>query len=209
MGSSFRKAARAYVRAMGGSRRAATSARSGRGSTVSLGAFLATVSSRGLDTALKELKLSSLVGKDVETVFAGLVNAISPDGSSREEIAARNAIVEALCFLYEKLVTDDSDAATTFEVLGEDLVRDALVVSVSAYVYERWLVELGRKIEERAITAAEAVRLEGEMKQYVRDSVKLDLSKQDVLQLNWKGKEGRDFVQKIYEDAYAFIGGFK
>lgn len=197
------------MRAMGGSRRAANAARSGRRSTASLGAFLAATISRGLGEALRELRLSSLVGKDVDTVFAGLMNAIAPDGSSREEIAGRDAISESLCFLYEKLVLNDTDADSVFGKLDKDLVEEAVVVSVSAYVYERWLIDLGRKIEEKSVTAAEAVRLEGEMKQYVRDSVKFDLSKQDVLEMNWKGKEGRDFVQKIYEDAYAFIGGSK
>jgi hypothetical protein len=170
---------------------------------------LATVATRGLDAALKAFKLSSLVGKDAETVFAGLVNAIAPEGKSREEIAARDAVAEALCFLYEKLVPGQPDASDAFENLSEELVREALLVSVSAYVYERWLVDLGRKIEEKAITAAEAVRLEGEMKQYVRDSVKVDLTKIEVLEMNWKGKDGRAFVQRIYEDAFAFIGGFK
>lgn len=208
-GNSFRKAGRAYVRALGGNRRAATSARSGRSSTASLGGFLATVASRGLDAALKTFKLSSLVGKDAETVFAGLVNAIAPEGSTREEIAARDAVAEALCFLYEKLLPDQPDAPTAFGELTEELVREALIVSVSSYVYERWLVDLGRRIEEKAISASEAVRLEGEMKQYVKDAVKVDLTKVDVLGMDWKGKDGREFVQRIYEDAYSFIGGFQ
>lgn len=208
-GNGFRAAGRAYVRALGGIGRAATSARSGRGSTASLGGFLATVASQGLDTALKSLKLSSLVGKDADTVFAGLMNAISPEGSSREEIAARDAVAESLCFLYEKLVTDQADTASAFAELGAELVAEALLVSVSAYVYERWLIDLGRKIEERAITAAEAVRLEEEMKQYVRESIKVDLAKTNVLEMNWKGTDGRELVQRIYEDAYAFLGGLK
>lgn len=208
-GNRFRKAGRAYVRAMGGSRRAATSARSGRTSTASLGRFLSTVASQGLDTALRSFKLSSLVGKDADTVFAGLMNAISPEGKSREEIAARDAVAESLCFLYEKLVTDQADLASVFAELSAELVAEALLVSVSAYVYERWLIDLGRKIEEKAITATEAVRLEEEMKRYVRESVKVDLAKTNVLELNWKGKDGRELVQRIYEDAYAFIGGLK
>lgn len=208
-GNGFRKAGRAYVRALGGNRRAATSARSGRSSTASLGGFLATVAKRGLEVALKTFKLSSLVGKDAETVFAGLVNAIAPEGSTREEIAARDAVAEALCFLYEKLLPDQPDAPSGFEGLTEELVSEALSVSVSSYVYERWLIDLGRKIEEKAISASEAVSLEGEMKQYVKDAVKVDLSKIDVLGMDWKGKDGREFVQRIYEDAYSFIGGSK
>ena len=51
--------------------------------------------------------------------------------------------------------------------MDADSIRSAVVSSVSAYIYHRWLQELGDRIEENAVTADDAVRLEKEVRDYV------------------------------------------
>jgi hypothetical protein len=45
------------------------------------------------------------------------------------------------------------------------------------------------------------------MKVYIRDSVKLEFGDQNVLDINWRGGDGRQLVEKIYQEAFSLIGG--
>jgi len=203
---SLRKAGLSYVKALGGSRRAARSSAAGRNATASLGAFLSGVSSSGLDATLRTFHLAAYIGKDAETVFAAVINAICPEGTSREDVAARQSVAEALWQLYGALIPDDGDL-TPLNSLTDEQVQTTIVTSVAAYIYRRWLGDLGIKIEQKAITAKDAVKLERQMKTYIRDSVKLELGQHSAVTINWKAKEGRELVERIYQDAFSLIGG--
>lgn len=204
--AAFAKAARSYVRAHGGPRRAAQAATSGRSATARLGRFLADVSRRGLDAALDALDLATVVGRDAQTVFAAIANALAPNGASPEQAVAREAVGDVLEGLYERFALADGDLAR-LNSLSIDDVRQAVVDSVSSYIYHRWLQELGRQIEQKAISPAQAVRLERDVKQFVKDSTILDLKGEDVLAMDWDGEWGRAFVERIYADAYRLLGG--
>jgi len=203
---SLRKAGRSYVMALGGTKRAARSSAAGRSATASLGAFLSSVASSGLDATLRTLRLTAYVGKDAETVFAAVINAICPEGSSREDVAARESVTDALWQLYGALIPEDGNLAP-LDSLTDEQVQATIVTSVAAYIYRRWLGDLGIKIEQKAISAKDAVKLERQMKTYVRDSVKLELSERSALTIDWKGKEGRELVERIYQDSFSLIGG--
>jgi hypothetical protein len=86
-------------------------------------------------------------------------------------------------------------------------VADTVELSVSAYVYQRWLFDLSLKIEEHAVSEAEAVRLERDVKTFVKGLVKLKLNDTKALDLDWKGAAGKTFTQEIYEAAYRLLGG--
>jgi hypothetical protein len=203
---SIRKAARSYVKALGGSRRAARSSAAGRNATASLGSFLTGIASNGLDATLRTFHLAAYVGKDAETVFAAVINAICPEGASREDVAARESVSDALWQLYGKLIPEDGNL-TALNSLTDEQVQTTLITSIATYIYRRWLGDLGIKIEQKAISANDAVKLERQMKTYIRDSVKLELGGRTALTVDWKAKEGRELVESIYRDAFNLIGG--
>lgn len=202
----YRKAARGYVKALGGSRRAARSSAAGRSATASLASFLSGVASNGLDTTLRTLKLASFIGRDAESVFAAVINAICPDGSAREDVAARESVNDALWQLYGDLIPEDGDL-TPLNSLTEQQLKATILTSIVAYIYRRWLGDLGIKIEQKAVSAKDAVKLERQMKVYIRDSVKLEFGDRSALTIDWKGREGRELVEKIYQEAFSLIGG--
>lgn len=202
--TSLRTAARNYVRARGGPRRAASTATSDRSAAAALGHFLSTVATRGIEAGLNAIGLKSLVGKDIEEVFAEIANALAPDAALRSHASARKAINEALYRTLEANLKRDEDIATLESMSGKD-VADALRDCVTACIYSRWLEELGLSIERRAISATEAVRLEREVKQYVRECVRLETGDKDVLSINWRGPEGRGIITRIFEDAYSLL----
>lgn len=203
-GGRMRRAATRYVRAKGGARRAAAQATSGRASTARLGGFLSDVAARGFAEAARSLGLE-VIGQAADVVLAAILNAIAPAGNTDDDATARRAINETLCDLMQRHGAVDG-GVEQLNALTADGVKNAIQSSVSAYVYQCWLLELSKQVEQNAVSADRAVRLEREVRVYVRDLVKLNLQDRDVLRIDWAGTEGRRFTQDIYEQAYGLLG---
>lgn len=204
--SGYGRAAKAYVRALGGHRSAATSGRSARSSTRALGGFLSDVRNHGFAGALDRIGLRELVGKDVHAVFAALVDAIAPEGVTREEVAAREAVCETLADLFGQFVVADPTGAALAQAMTPDGVRGALESCVVSAAFNRWLDDLARQIEAKAISAAEALKAERDIHQYMVDTVKLDFAGRDPLSIEWK-TDGQALIDRLYDDAYRMLEG--
>lgn len=203
---SFRSAGRAYVRARGGSSGAARAARAGRRATAALAGFLSSVTANGLGPTLERLELTSYVGRDAQQVFAAISNALAPAGASLEEAVARRATNEVLLGFYERFGIQENGLAR-LEAMSADDIRKAVEASISAYVYHRWLEELGEMIEQKVVSPLEAERIEGQMRDYVNEVVHLDLNNVDVVALDWKGPAGAKLIEDLYAQAYGVLGG--
>ncbi|MFO0590453.1 MAG: Qat anti-phage system associated protein QatB [Polyangiaceae bacterium] len=203
---SFQSAGRAYVRARGGSSGAARAARAGRRATAALAGFLSGVATNGLRPTLERLGLTSYVGRDAQQVFAAISNALAPAGASLEEAVARRATNEVLLGFYERLGVQENGLAR-LEAMSADDIKKAVEDSISAYVYHRWLEELGEMIEQRVVSPLEAERIEGQMRGYVNEVVHLDLKYVDVVALDWKGPAGTKLIEDLYAQAYGVLGG--
>lgn len=204
---SFRKAARAYARASRGSGSGAAGARSGKRATAALGGFLSAAAGQGgLQRALEGLGFGGVVGRDVNEVLAAISNALAPDGATKEEAAARDAVNEAIESLYERFLSEGRDLSALETMTPADIAA-SVAACVEAYVYNRWLGDLGVRIEQKAVSAAEAVRIERDVRAFIHETVRLDMTRVDVMTLDWRGEPGRLFVETIYRDAYALFGG--
>lgn len=203
-GGRIQRAARRYVSGRGGSRAAAWSAQSGRQATQRLGGFLAAVSAGGFRAAAEGFRLDIVLGQPVDAVFAAIANAIAPAGATLEEAAARRAVDDALCLLYERVGLQDGDFAK-LDAVDVDTVREVLQASVAGYIYNRWLQEVGDRIERRSVSADAAVDLERQVRQFVTETVRIDFEGIDVLRFNWADRQGREFVERIYRDAYSLL----
>lgn len=195
---------RKYVGALGGARRASSTSRAGRAFTARLGQFLSSVGSRGLNETLQSFGLSSFIGKDSESIFTAISNALAPAGSSREEAIARRAVNEALEVLYEQVILADGDLSN-LDQMGTQEIAQALQASVSSYIYQRWLAELEIVLEKKAVSASQAVRYERDMWVYIQECVELDMQGIDVLSMDWNGQAGQQFIDKIFTEAYRIL----
>ena len=207
-GHGMGRSAQRYVRALGGSRLASTSSTGGRRAASRFAGFLSDVARGGLADAFEKLGLGSIVGRDLDSVVAAIADAVCPEGADREEIAAREATSEALEEVFSDVINSGADPAQ-LDAMTAAGVGKAVEAMVASYIYNRWLGDLGAKIEEKAISPQQAVRVEHRMKEFIRDAVKLDLAQRDPLSIDWRGAEGRDLMGRIYTDAFAVIGGEK
>ena len=139
-------------------------------------------------------------------MLAAIANALAPDGATQEEAVARQAVNETLAYLYERYGLADGDL-TKLDAMDRAGVAEAVGVSVTAYIYHRWVQELGRKIEENSVSAQDAVRLERDVRAFIAETVLLDMTRVDPVTLDWGGPAGQRFVEQIYADAYAMLEG--
>jgi len=150
------------------------------------------------------LGLARLVGQPAEAVVAALLDVLAPAGATLEEAAARKAATEALWALYDRFGLEDGDLGK-LDRMDRGTVAEMIEVSVVTYIYGRWLQELGERLESRSVSDQEAVTLERQVKEYVKETVKLDLAKADVLGVDWAGAAGRRLVEQVYQEAYSFL----
>lgn len=197
-------ASNAYVASRGGARAAASSARSGRQASSRLGSFLGSVASRGLSETLRDIGLSDLIGKDAETVLAGICDRLVPAGNTKEEAAARRSVNEVLEDLFVQHIEETGDVAA-LERLDDTAIATAVEKSIIEYVFHRWLDDLGKSIEKGAVSENQAVELEQQVRQYVRNAVVLALDGRDVVHTRWVAGEGQRVVDGIYRDVYGIL----
>lgn len=202
----MRRAALRYVRALGGASRASSSSPSGRRAAGRFAGFLSDVARCGVGDAFANLGLGSIVGRDLDSVIAAVADAICPAGADREEIAAREATAEALEVVFAEVIAGGADVSQ-LDVMTAGGVGTAIEAMVASYIYNRWLGDLGVKVEQKAMSPQQAVRVEQRMKEFIRDAVKLDLQQRDPLKVDWRGVEGQQMIGQIYSDAFAVIGG--
>ncbi len=164
------------------------------------------MAARGFTEAARALGLQNIVGQKVDAVLAAVINAIAPVGTSNDDAIARRAASETLRELFEKHGVEESGLDALNAMTPTD-VTDTIEISVAGYVYQRWLFDLSQRIEQNAVSEAEAIRLERDVKTFVAGLVKLKLDGKQALQLDWKGADGKKFVQEIYEAAYKLLGG--
>lgn len=202
----FGRAGRRYVAAKGGASKAAASSTSGRATTARIGGFLSDVVSRGFVEAARSLGIVTTVGQKVDVVLAAVINTIAPPGTTNDDAIARRASSETLREMFEKHGVEENGVEALNAMTPAD-VAETIELSVSAYVYQQWLFELSQKIEEHAVSETQAVRLERDVKGFVRGLVKLKLDGNKALQMDWKGAQGQTFVREIFESAYSLLGG--
>ena len=200
----FRNAASSYVKSYGGGRRASRTAISGKASGGRLSGFLSGIANQGIERTLERFGLSDCLGKSAEYTLTKIADLVSPSGATNEDAAAREAIIDAMSFVYDNFELNDKDITELDSISKSDF---ELVIKeyVSSYIFNRWLHELGLKFEEKAASTSELIEIEKEAKEYIREAVKLDLGKIDLLKVDFNSGNGKRIMNKIFDVAYILI----
>jgi hypothetical protein len=206
--ASFAPSFRKYVSARGGSRTAAHTALSGRAVAGAFGGFLADVVRDGITGAANVLGLVDIVGRDAEFVLASFIDLIAPDGALLEDAAARKALIETTFEMFDRFNVEERGMEALNDLDAEGM-KEIVCLFVTNYVYERFLMEMANCIERGLLSETDANALTDQGKEFVEGEVRFDLTQLDVLQIDWHGQEGKDFVRSIYERAYWLLGVVK
>lgn len=197
-------AGRSYVKARGGARRAAQSSAAGRVATGRVVGFLSRIATSGVANALESIGLRDVLGQSVEAALAAIMNRLSPSGAGLDEAAARKAVDLAILSIFEEYSVE-TDGLERLDEMDAASVERAFQTVVSEYVFQRWLAELGKRVEEGAVSVSEALRLEAIAKECIVEATQLDFRDYDILGTDWNGIESQKIINDIYEQAYVFL----
>lgn len=200
----FNNAASSYVNSYGGANNIAQTALSGKSSGIRFSDFISGVANQGINSTLKSYGLSDCIGESAEYVLTKIADVIAPAGGVNEEAAAREAIIDVLAFLYENFELNNKEI-TELDSISKSNFELVIKEYVSSYIFNRWLHELGLKFEEKAPSTHELVDIEIEAKAYIKEAVKLDLSKINLLEIDFNSGRGKEIIDDIFKEAYIFI----
>ncbi|WP_282161072.1 Qat anti-phage system associated protein QatB [Ulvibacterium marinum] len=203
-GSSFKTFAKSYIKSSGGSRAVTNSSIAGINVGKNYLGFLSDVSGDGLNETLQKYNLSDCIGKSSEEVIAKIADRIAPIGSTNDEAIARAAIMIAFDKLYEKMLDSGKDIES-FDSIDSETLSDTVVEFVSAYIFKKWVYEAGIALERNNLTEREAIKLENEMRFFIRDEVKNGFKKTEISKIDLAQGEGRKIIEDIFELAYSTL----
>ncbi len=200
----MRRAARGFVKAQGGARKAARTASAGRATAGRLGVALSAAVMMGSSGMRKALGIQ-YVGQDVYALLAELVDVIAPDGASNEETAARAAATETLETLFKQYDVAEQ-GLEGLDQLNRESIGEVIEQYVSTYIYTRLMEVLGSRLENNPnVSVQEVCRMERDIEGYIRESIKLELSERDILRVDWSSQEGHTFIEEIFTEGYELL----
>jgi hypothetical protein len=165
----------------------------------SLGGFLSSVVTVGLDEALRGIGLNDLVGRSATEVAAGLLEVLVGPASTLDDDAARDAFLD----LSEELLRETETYEDVRRVFSTAVDSPGIIRMLSQYFahyiyrlicrdfYEKLLKQEGRDKVGRTLKS---------IKECVRSMLSARLVNRDVLSINWRGAEGRRLTQSIFQD---------
>lgn len=198
----FKRALSSYVTAHGGGGGAASTASSGKSTTVSLGSFLSGVSSEGMQNTLARYDIE-YEGRSAEEVLGDLVNQIAPVPDTKEDSVARNALLDAIEELYEKISENDGDLSA-LDDMDESTFNDVMGTYISSYIFQRFLSELEKRFEMYAETQS-ALELEQDIKEYIHGVVENKLDEETLSELDYSSDSINGIIDEIYSDCYDVV----
>jgi hypothetical protein len=160
-----------FVGASGGSKQLTLSSWSGKLAAINLGRLIQDFRENGVENTLQSLKID-YVGKSAKIVLSELVNLISVDTNSKEDIAARGASNEAISILYNIIVENEGDIESLRRI-DEDTFNKVTEVFISEYIFRRMMSDLQSRFEKYETNPKEAVKKEQELKDYIKVKVEL------------------------------------
>jgi len=194
---------RNYVKASGGAGASASRAVSGRNSTVRLGRFLSGIVSEGVIKTLERLKFEYR-GKSAEALLSEMVNVISPNSNTKEDIVAKNATIQALSQLYDYIAENNMDI-NSIDNMNEEMFNEVMSTFVSNYIFEKMLNDLQSRFEKYAEDSRTALDKEKELEEYIKESVNVKLNKVSFDKLNYNDSGVDSIIKQIYVECYEVL----
>lgn len=197
-----RDVVRAYVSALGGAAAAATKAEGGITAGTELARFLTTSNGLGLTQTLEQRGLGHLVGRSPLEVLQALADLIAGATATIEDAVARRAALDVLAERFKDAETYEDLEEALGPALSEDVLLATLKKFLARYVYLKMLNIIKEKIESKTMTAAEAKKIEDDLRAYIDANIAFEFSRIDVQNIDWNGPAAKELIERLISDAY-------
>ncbi len=162
-----------------------------------LGSFLSGIATHGLDETLRSHGLEHLIGASSPNVISGIIDNICEQDGVLDDAIARAATVEVLAEIFDESDDAYSNLREQWDSdLDKNRVVELITLFLSQAIFQRFLADLGDKIESNAMSAAHAEQCEQEALEFIKEMVKFEIGEIDPLKFNWKGAAGERLIQR-------------
>jgi hypothetical protein len=186
-----------FVEALGGAAAATSASTATIGSTQRFADFAAALGDGGLGDALERAGLGHLVGQSRWDVLGALVVEVSGAAAGLEEAAVQSAA----CRVFDELFPDQESWE---ELAAVRLDEQQVAAMIERFVAECIFGRLAQAIDSRlaARDPQERERRNRELHEFVAQLVKLRLDERGVLDVDWRGAEGRALTERLVRDVF-------
>lgn len=187
-----------FVAALGGAAAATAASGTTVGSTQRMADVAAALADGGLGDALERAGLGHLVGQSRWEVLGALLEEVAGAAAGLEEAA----IQSAACRLFEELFPDQQSWEELADVrLDEQQVAELIERFVAECIFGRLAQAIDARLAAR--DPQERERRNRELHDLVGRLVALRLDDRGVLDIDWRGDEGRQITERLVGDVYA------
>lgn len=170
---------RQVIKANGGAHRMVSSSSSSMRAARGLGGFFAGVRSNGVYTTLQQLGIQ-YAGKSVNDIFSHLINAISPDARTKDDIVARQASQAALINVYE-YVADNNMDFSCIDNMPVEVMDRAMKSFLTEYIWATVMKDLECRVEQYMSDVTSACEREKELKDTIEAVVDIEYDNHGAL----------------------------
>jgi hypothetical protein len=187
-----------FVSALGGATAATAASGATIGSAQRLADVAAALGDGGLSDALERAGLGHLVGQSRWEVLGALVEEVAGAAAGLEDAAIQSACVR----VFDELFPDQD---TWEELAAVRLDEGQVVAIIERFVAECVFGRLAQAVDARlaARDPHERERRNRELQGLVAQLVALRLDGRGVLEVDWRGAEGRQMTERLVADVFA------
>jgi len=185
-----------YVKARGGAKSSTKTANSGIRSAARIGHFITSVASNGFAETLNGYKIE-FRDRSAKAILSDLINYLVPSSVTKEDIIARKALIITMEFLYEYVDQDKLN----FDKIDIKALNVIIPLYVECYIYERLINDLGSRLESSCENSDEAIKIEQEIKDYVKSKVDVAFKGKDLSQSELSKAE----VEALFNQCYTLM----
>lgn len=201
-----------FLQANGGAGGITQGGRSGSGSRAAqsvAGRFadlINSVSNRGLSETLQNNDLINLVGKSATDISYGLLDFLCDDGSTLDEVDARNAM--------DDIIKDLLMGASSYEDVQQKLeerlqigaTESLLIRFFGYYIYRRFCHTFYESITAKH-GEQKGQGFLSDIKRCIDEELRFKTFGKKVTNIDWLGNQGQSLIDEILQDTVAVFGG--
>ena len=175
--------------------------RSAQNTARSVGGFISSVGSVGLQRTLESYGLSEFVGKSAGEIIPALVDKLGGPASTINDSDARNALSKLMNEILGDLETPEQVEEALEQVVVEEGLEDLLSKYFGYYLYEQFC----RVFYERLVNRVGRQDADSYLKSIldtIKASLALKVSGRDLSQIDWAGAEGQNISDNILQETF-------
>lgn len=167
--------------------------------------FLKDAKDFGFNDALNKAGLAHLIGKDSDEVYIGLLDYFAGDGSTLNKSIVRDSMSELL----KEQFLDVSESKEYDEIISNMDINKFISDFIIKFIQKSFLTNFSEKIEGLCKNLDEYIKAEKDIKEFIRIEIERNYSVDDINNINWTGKQGKDFIMHKCNEAYEIFSMWK